>query len=66
MQFAQSVGMLDRHFGSELPASFAGADLFASRAAIDPAAAFQFDQVSAIAQDNAVGAFVRVCFQFCS
>ena len=53
MQFAQRIGMLNGHFGGELTAAFAGSHLFTPRTAIDIAAAFQFDQVTAVTQDNA-------------
>ncbi len=53
MQFAQCIGLLDRHFGRELPAATARADLLAPGAAVDIPAAFQFNQIAAVAEDDA-------------
>ena len=54
VQLAQRVGMLDRDLRRELPAAAAGADLLAARAAVDVAAALQFDQIAAVADDGAL------------
>src|ERR1700730_3923316 len=54
MQLAQGIRMLDGYFGSECSAAFARPDLFASRAAVHPAAALQFNEVSSITQYNAL------------
>ena len=52
MQFAQGVGMLDGYFGRELAAAFASPNFLAAGAAIDVAAAFEFDQIAAVAEDD--------------
>src|SRR5881397_1009298 len=46
--------MFDCYFGGELASSLACANLFATGAAVDPAAALEFDQVAAVPQDNFV------------
>ena len=53
MQFAQTLWVLNRHLRRVLFASFAGADPFLSRTTIDVAAPLQFDQVTAVAEDDA-------------
>ena len=54
MQLAQRVGMFDGDFGRKLTAAAAGADLFASGAAVDVSAALEFDQIAAVADDGAL------------
>src|SRR5688500_18376819 len=50
MQLAQRVRLFDGHLGRELSAAAPGANLLAPRTAFNVAAAFQFDQVTAVAQ----------------
>ena len=54
VQFAQRIGMLDGDLGRELAAAAAGADLLAAGAAVDVAAALQFDQIAAVADDRSL------------
>ena len=54
MQFDERVGMLDGHLRRELPAPPAGADLFATRAAVDPPAALELDQIATVAEHGTV------------
>src|SRR6184192_1886137 len=49
VQLAQSIGMLDGHFGCELSAAFARSNSFTARTAVHPATTLQFDEVSPIA-----------------
>src|SRR5437867_1128270 len=46
--------MFDCYFGGELASSLPRANLFATGAAVDPAAALEFDQVAAVTQYNFV------------
>ena len=52
MKLTQSLRMLNRHFGCELPAAFAGSYSLAARSAVDPTAAFQFEQISSVAENH--------------
>ncbi len=54
MQLAERVRIFDSHFRCELAAALAGADLFTTRSAVHVTAAFQFDEITAVAEDDAV------------
>src|SRR3954468_24801832 len=48
VKFTQRFGILDGNFRSKLSAATAGADFLATRTAVDIAAAFQFDEITAV------------------
>ena len=52
VKLPQRVGVLDGHLRRELAATLAGADLFATGPAVHATAAFEFDEITAVAQDN--------------
>src|SRR6267142_1529059 len=52
VQFSQRIRVLDGNFGRELTTALTRAHCFAPGAAIDIPAAFQFDQITAVAQDD--------------
>jgi hypothetical protein len=54
MQLAERVRVLDGHLRRELAAPATRADLLASGPAVDIAAALEFQQISAVADDDAV------------
>ena len=53
MQFAQRVRILDGDFRRELAAALAGADFLATGTAVHVTAAFEFDQIAAVAEHGA-------------
>ena len=53
MQLAERLRIFDRDFGRELAAAFAGADFLAARTAVHVTASFQFDEITAVAEDDA-------------
>ena len=52
MQFAKRVGILNRHFRSKLSTAAAGPELLAARATVHVTAAFEFDEISAVAEND--------------
>ena len=54
MQLAQRVRIFNRHFRRELAAALAGADLFTARSTVHVTAAFQFDEIAAVAEHDAL------------
>ena len=54
VQLLQRLGILYGHFWRELAAALAGADLLPTGPAVHIAAAFQFDEIAAVAKDRSL------------